>query len=55
MEPPGAFLKDFQTQCLILWTLIKDGGANKNIRIVPGPDRAEMIDAIAITREKAAA
>jgi len=55
MEPPGYFLKDFKTQCLIFWTLLRDGSANKNIRIVPGPSRQDMIQAIADPDQKAAA
>ncbi|MDB4567378.1 hypothetical protein N9104_01320, partial [Pseudomonadales bacterium] len=47
MELPGAFLKDIGTQALIFWTLIRYGAENKKARVVPGPDRDEMIAALA--------
>lgn len=43
MELPGAFLKDIGTQALIFWTLIRYGAENKKARVVPGPDRDQMI------------
>ncbi len=43
MELPGAFLKDISTQALIFWTLIRYGAENKKARVVPGPDRDQMI------------
>ena len=47
MELPGAFLKDIGTQALIFWTLIRYGAENKKARVVPGPDRDEMIASLA--------